>query len=133
MEDKTTFLLIDDDSDDRMLFQIALEDARANVAYMEASGCSEALKILESSSELPDYIFLDLNMPEIDGAECLSILKQHSRFSQIPVIMFSTSSDPEDISRTRKMGAIDFVSKPSKVSELTQLIDRIALSEKTNR
>ena len=133
MEDTTTFLLIDDDLDDRLLFQIALEDSKAHVGYMEASGCNEALKLLENSSELPDYIFLDLNMPEIDGVECLSILKQHNRFAHIPVIIFSTSSDPEDVSRTRKLGAIDFVSKPSKVSELTNLIDRIAMSEKSNR
>lgn len=115
-----------------MLFQIALDDASASVGYMEASGCNEAIKLLEESNELPDYIFLDLNMPEIDGVECLSRLKNHSRFSQIPVIIFSTSSDPDDVNRTRKMGAVDFVSKPSKVSELTRLIEKIALSEKTS-
>ena len=124
-----TFLLIDDDEDDRDLFEIALNNLEQKPNYHSAASCCSALELLESGTIKPDYIFLDLNMPQISGRECLKELKKSIKLSGIPVIIFSTSSDNRDISETKEMGAIDFITKPSKTSELTQILHNFILNQ----
>ena len=118
-----TFLLIDDDEDDRELFQIALDELENPVEYTGCDNCSKALEMLENSGTLPDYIFLDLNMPQMGGKQCLAKLKENARLLHIPVVIFSTSADPRDVEETRKLGAIDFITKPSRTSELTKILE----------
>lgn len=129
MEKQLNFLLIDDDADDRELFEIALENMTNKVNCTSAASCSEALQMLNSEHVKPDYIFLDLNMPQMSGRECLAALKQTIKLANIPVIIFSTSSDPRDRSDTQEMGAIDFITKPSKTSELSRLLDHFVTSQ----
>ena len=114
-----TFFLIDDDEDDRDLFLLALERTTINFNYLSASSGIEALERLQQDDIKPDFIFLDLNMPQMNGRECLIELKKNPVTSDIPVTIFSTSSDPNDIRETAEMGAAGFITKPSKTSELT--------------
>lgn len=123
MEKQITFFLIDDDEDDRELFEIALEKIEIPVNFLSAGDGMKALQLLKESNELPDYIFLDLNMPQMDGRECLTALKKDRQLSNIPVIIFSTSNDPRDKEDTQKLGAVDFITKPFKTSELTQILN----------
>lgn len=132
MNTSITFLLIDDDEDDRELFQLALEDLDHKTHFYEAASGRKALKMLENSHAVPDFIFLDLNMPEMNGKECLTILKQDHKYAGIPVIIFSTSSDPTDIKITKELGALDFITKPSKMSELTELLNKFILNQIPN-
>src|SRR4051812_41958395 len=113
------FLIIDDDEDDRELFGIALENADPSIKLIGAARGSDALDMLKNRNVVPDYIFLDLNMPQMSGRECLMELKRQEDLAKIPVIIFSTSSDPRDIKETGQLGAIDFITKPPKTSELT--------------
>ena len=122
-------MLIDDDEDDRDLFEIALEDLDTEVGFTGVGSCCDALDILNNTSETPDFIFLDLNMPQISGKECLASLKESLRLSKIPVIIFSTSSDPRDIKETKELGAIDFITKPNKTSELTTILKNFILNQ----
>lgn len=115
--------MIDDDADDRELFEIALEKASIKINYIGVDSCCNALEFLKTGGIIPDYIFLDLNMPQMSGRECLSELKSNIRLSQIPVIIFTTSSDPQDKKDTVAMGAIDFITKPSKTSELARVMN----------
>jgi len=124
-----TFFLIDDDEDDRELFQLALQETNAGVNYVSAQSGYEALEMLEKGEVVPDYIFLDLNMPQMSGRECLAELKQKINSAAIPVIIFSTSSDPRDIEDTKKLGAADFITKPSKISELTHLLNNFIINQ----
>jgi CheY-like chemotaxis protein len=119
---QVTFFLVDDDEDDQELFQIALEDANPEIRLVTAGNGSEALKMLERGEVVPDYIFLDLNMPLMDGKECLSQLKANPELSGIPVVIFSTSSDQRDKADTQRLGAIDFITKPPSISMLTTLL-----------
>jgi CheY-like chemotaxis protein len=121
--------LIDDDEDDRELFQIALEDLSFAHSYADASGGHEALKILRSGEFVPDVIFLDLNMPLMSGRECLQELKNNSQLAHIPVVIFSTSNAPADKIDIMQIGAIEFITKPSKTSELTHIIDDFITSK----
>ena len=67
MKKRITFLLIDDDEDDRELFEIALTEASSDAAFTSSSSCCDALELLKSGTLKPDYIFLDLNMPKKNG------------------------------------------------------------------
>jgi CheY-like chemotaxis protein len=114
--------LIDDDEDDRELFLIALNASPVATRCLAFDDCSQALRELRASSVFPDYIFLDLNMPGMDGRECLSELKKQASLRHIPVVIFTTSADSRDMAEARSLGAIDFITKPSKVSELTHIL-----------
>ena len=63
-------------------------------------------------------LFLDLNMPLMNGFEFLVILKSDPRFSPIPVIIFSTSDNPEDLYRAKELGAIQFITKTADIQLL---------------
>lgn len=117
------FFLIDDDEDDRDLFEMALQGMSEKIKFTSAKNGIVGLSILKEKTVKPDFIFLDLNMPEMSGRECLTELKKDDLTKKIPVVIFSTSSDPHDISDTSNMGAIDFITKPSKVSELTTALN----------
>lgn len=119
-----TFFLVDDDEDDRELFQLALEEADTDIRLNTAENGHAALNMLEQGVVKPDYIFLDLNMPLMGGKECLEALKSNPLLASIPVVIFSTSSDPKDREMTRQLGAIDFMTKPNRISELTTLLNR---------
>lgn len=114
-------LLIDDDEDDRDFFQFALETINKNIGYTGVESGHDGLLFLKNNT-LPDCIFLDLNMPGMSGRGCLIEIKVNPDYSHIPVIIFSTSSDPRDIKETKELGAVDFITKPSKTSDLIQAL-----------
>jgi CheY-like chemotaxis protein len=125
MRDKV-FFLIDDDEDDREFFKIALESINAATIFTSAADCCEAIKILESKILRPDYIFLDLNMPNMDGKACLVELRKSIHLLNIPVIIFTTSADKNDREQTARLGAAGFITKPSKISDLAELLKSFA-------
>lgn len=77
---------------------------------MFANDGKHAFKILEQF--LPDYIFLDINMPEMNGKVFLKELKSFTDLKSIPVIMFTTSDSDRDKADCKNLGALDFLSKP---------------------
>ena len=119
-------MIIDDDADDVELFCEALNEIDKNIECTCAHNGQEALKLLNKpDAPLPDYIFLDLNMPGLTGKQCLSMLKNNPRLRHIPVIIYTTSKLKEDIEETKKLGASSFVTKPSKMSDLRRAIGSI--------
>jgi len=128
MKDPKTFLLIDDDADDVALFQETLQEVSPVTLFRSAHDGHEALEMLAKESQLPDLIFLDLNMPRMSGQECLNKMKSDLRFQKIPVIMYTTSSHSRDIEETILSGAICFITKPSSVRELRTILHSITSS-----
>jgi len=116
-------LLADDDHDDCMFFKKALEELDPS-AKLEFVNDGDLLMIyLEKPlQELPDVIFLDINMPRKNGIECLSELKKNEKLKNIPVVMFSTSNSWETINSLFKSGAQIYIHKPSDFSQLKQVI-----------
>jgi CheY-like chemotaxis protein len=129
MDKHMNIMLIDDDEDDRDLFQMAINDLHTPINFTGVENCCDALVMLENKSVKPDYIFLDLNMPQMSGRECLTNLKKSIQLSKIPVIIFSTSSDPTDIKETKDLGAIDFITKPPRTSELTEILKNFIINQ----
>ncbi|MCW3075980.1 MAG: rcp1 3 [Bacteroidetes bacterium] len=109
----TEILLVDDDLDDQMFFKDVLSEIYPEIKCNIAGHGLEALLYLNSDIKFPSLIFLDLNMPVMNGFECLQKLKGDNRFKKIPVIIISTSSNPYDMEKAREMGAEHFFTKPA--------------------
>jgi CheY-like chemotaxis protein len=115
-------LLVDDDGDDKEIFCLALAQADPSMKCSIASDGLEALAMLNSASFIPDYIFLDLNMPLMNGKECLREIRKADRLRDVPVIIFSTSQLQKDIMETKTLGASSFITKPPSVAKLAQAL-----------
>ena len=105
-------LNVDDDVEDREFFCDALREIDPSITCLVAGSGMEALSLLEGQTKMPDYIFLDINMPMMDGKQCLRALKSIPDFESIPVIMYSTSTDTREIRECYRLGAADFLIKP---------------------
>jgi CheY-like chemotaxis protein len=117
--------LVDDDIDDHEIFKSALAKVDEDLALLTATNGYEALNVLSTASTLPDYIFVDLNMPRMGGLQFLKEIKQTDSLKDIPVIIYSTSSNPSDIAKTKQLGAISFVTKPSRFADLCSLLQSL--------
>ncbi|GAB3164425.1 response regulator [Telluribacter humicola] len=118
-----TWLLIDDDTDDQYLFSSALHDVNPTLQCVtEISGMSALEKLYKEESFTPEVIFLDLNMRGLDGKQCLSELKKIDRLKEVPIIIYSTSNYPRDISETRELGAAGYIVKPTGFTEIVKTI-----------
>jgi len=126
-------LFIDDDPDDTELFCEALNYLNSSdliaaekeaIECLTASNGRKAIELLSSLSKLPDYIFLDVNMPVMGGKECLKYLKANSLFSHVPVIMLSTALRPEDADEFLTLGAVECIRKPSGFTALVKVLSK---------
>jgi CheY-like chemotaxis protein len=113
-------LFIDDDIDDREFFIDALSYVDASIKCTLAKNCEHALSILAefSEQELPQYVFLDIHMPAMDGRGCLKKIKSDPKYSAIKVVMYSGTSDPELMKEYKDLGATYFLVKPLTFNEL---------------
>lgn len=114
--------LADDDDDDRMLFRDALKEIQSFVTLTIAKDGEHLMKLLHELAHLPDLLFLDLNMPLKNGLECLIEIKKEKKFASLPVIIFSTSSQPSAIDEVYKGGAHLYVRKPNDYLSLKKTI-----------
>ena len=113
-DNKNIFMIVDYDHYSRELFCEAVTEINSSNECLMAQDGEVALKTLRNGiKQLPDFIFLDLNMPLMDGKTCLTELKKDERLKNIPVIIFSTSSSPNEIAETNKLGALYFMVKPT--------------------
>jgi CheY-like chemotaxis protein len=120
------FFLADDDEDDRMLFYEALMEINPAIKCVMAKNGKEALLLLQNDLfELPDYIFLDLNMPLMNGLKCLGEIKKTTPLKHIPVVVYSTSAEKELNEESKKLGAMDFFVKPPNFSGLLKYLRKI--------
>ena len=115
--------LADDDIDDQLMFEEAIQqngnDVRLRTVY---SGEQLMRELTKEEAELPDLIFLDLNMPIKNGYECLDEIRVNEKLKHIPIAIFSTSSTADDIERTRQGGANAYIRKPANFNTLKEVI-----------
>ncbi|MEO6903175.1 MAG: response regulator [Bacteroidia bacterium] len=117
--------LVEDDEDDQLFFKEAIQQMGDSFYCTIASNGRKALEILNTSAALPDIIFLDINMPELNGFECLRELKKSARFNKIPVVILSTSISMDDILDPENEGVSMFFNKPSSFKTLSTLLKNI--------
>ena len=111
--------IVDDDEEDRELFLIAIKKIDTTIQLKEAANGLDALQKLKQLSTPPDIIFVDLNMPLMDGLSCITELKKDSRYNNIPIVVLTTSDNPKEKARAQSLGASCFLTKPSTVTMLT--------------
>ncbi|HSZ72866.1 MAG TPA: response regulator [Cytophagaceae bacterium] len=116
-------LIAEDDVDDQEIFSIAVSELDKSYDCTYTLNGIEALEQLNGSAELPDYIFLDLNMPRMNGIQCLEEIKKQERLSHIPVVIYSTSSGQNFIDEALLHGAASFITKPPRISELVTMLN----------
>jgi len=123
-------VLIDDDEDDRDMFAIALKTAEPEAKLITASNGPEALKILEAAGVLPAFIFVDLNMPFMNGIECLAAIKKLPLIKEVPVVIYTTTSSKEYAEETKNGGAAYFLVKPNSLYALSDMLEQILMGVK---
>jgi len=118
--------IADDDNDDLILFEDALREICKDSLLTTAKDGQQLMKILdETVPPPPDVIFLDLNMPRKNGFECLDEIKLSEKLKNIPIVIFSTSDQPEAINKVYEQGASYFLTKPSSFPLLKQAIQKV--------
>jgi CheY-like chemotaxis protein len=124
------FLLADDDQDDKELFEEALRNIDRHIEFYTATNGKELIDQLFTAQIHPEIIFLDINMPELDGWETLKTIKTDGRLSSIPVVMYSTSAAKIDGNKAIKAGAVCYFEKPYSFLKLQEFLEKITDSPK---
>ena len=126
MPTSITCLLIDDDSDDQEIFGMALAKVSMSIGCIVANDGHEAIeKLHNDGSFIPDLIFLDLNMPRMNGIQCLREIRKLVRLQDVPVIVYSTSSELKDFMESKQLGANDYLTKQSSLSALISKLTEV--------
>jgi CheY-like chemotaxis protein len=129
---KLFILVAEDDSDDRFLLQTAFKEKGYDDKLEFVENGVELLEFLsaiqhDKSGEdtYPYFIMLDLNMPKKDGREVLKEIKQHPVFKKIPIIVFTTTKNENEIKRCYELGANTYIVKPVSYEGLLKVLDNI--------
>ena len=119
-------LLADDDEDDRLFFEEALEDLKveSKIEIFE-DGHYLMEYIQDNNPDIPNIIFLDLNMPLKSGRDCLRELKKSNNTENTVIAIYSTSSSNSDIESTYKDGASLYIKKPNSFSDLKKVLQQV--------
>lgn len=117
-------LLADDDEDDCDFFKEALDEISIKTELTMVHDGVQLMDYLKKNiSNLPDVVFLDLNMPRKNGIECLTEIKENEKLKALPIIIFSTSLDSEIVDNLYKKGASFYIRKPGDFSKLKKVIE----------
>ena len=123
--DPISILLADDDKDDCLLFQDALEELPLQTHLSVVNNGEQLMTYLHKEKETPTVLFLDLNMPRKSGLECLAEIRRIQKLKNIPVVIFSTSGSEIAIEKTYTLGATYFICKPRSYGLLKKAIETI--------
>jgi DNA-binding NtrC family response regulator len=130
MGNKRLFVMIDDDTDDHEIFQMALNDLNRPVKCLFFPDCESALAHFSSKSVTPPgYVFIDINLPRINGDECLLQLQKLREFDSPCIIIYSTSIPDEWKPRLKKIGVDKFIQKTGSIHALTDQIQHLTKPE----
>jgi CheY-like chemotaxis protein len=132
---RVSFLMADDDPDDRLLTQRALREYRLMNGMMFVEDGQELMDYLRhqgkysdpASSPRPGVILLDLNMPRKDGREALMEIKADPELRMIPVVVMTTSRAEEDVVRSYNLGVNGYVTKPVTFQRLVEVMKTLAI------
>ena len=125
---RARILVIDDESGIREL--LSRELSVQGYSVQTASNGLEGLETI--AREKFQVVLCDLNMPKMGGKECLTQIKKDEHLHKIPVIMYTTSSQSKDIEETMQKGAICFITEPTNIKELNNILASIAGSVHNN-
>ena len=118
-------ILVDDDEDDRELFSAAIAQIAPHIHVDTFVNGRELIDFAKTNlSDIPDLIFLDVNMPLMDGIESLAALRELARFKTVPVIIYSTSDKEAYVKQAYGLGANLYIKKPDSFQETKKVLVR---------
>jgi CheY-like chemotaxis protein len=120
-----TILYAEDDIDDFVFFTEVAESLSPDNKCINTRNGVETIEFLEVAEELPEIIFLDINMPTMDGKACLRNIKKDERFQSIPVVVYTTSKNERDRLHCLQLGAMEYVEKPVNVKEAYDRLSKL--------
>lgn len=118
-------LLVEDDMIEVMKLTRAISTLQLPHKIIEAGHGEAALELLEKDKLNPDLILLDLNMPKMNGIEFLKNIKNNIDLNYIPIIIFTTSSNPRDLQEVYRIGVSGYILKPLKYEDYVKKIDSL--------
>lgn len=119
-------LLIDDDVDDHEIFKLALETVDKSILCVCIDKSRYAIEKLKAdASFIPSIIFVDINMPVMNGPECFTEIKKMEHLKDVPVIFYSTFADAAKINTMKNLGAVGYFEKPADLDVLTEKLSEL--------
>lgn len=122
---RKTVFIVDDDQDDREIFIEAIAEIDKSFNCITAENGEEAIRKLHAGVFVPNFIFLDLNMPRMNGRECLIEIKNIEHLQETPIIIYTTSSLQKEREELVKLGASKFITKPANFKELCHSLKKV--------
>lgn len=126
---KIIIALIDDDQDEKYIFQIALDELHIDYSFEYFSTPNAFLDhINNGTTVLPNIAFIDMHMPLISGLELLETIRQDSQFDKMRTVIYSNSMSEVTISAFKSLGTVDFIVKPPELSEMKNVLKRLIVT-----
>ena len=126
MQKHITILLVDDDHDDATIFKEAINQIQISANCVIATNGNEAIEKLETDPDfLPEYIFMDLVMPNMDGKKCIREIRKIKNNKNTPIIIHSSINLHNDAAELIETGASFYFQKPGSVGELTKILKKV--------
>jgi len=129
LNETCNIFLADDDEDDTFLFQEALGQIPLPTDLVIAENGMELMRKLGSTQQVPDLIFLDMNMPVKNGLECLQELRRSDIYKETPVVILSTSVAGYLLEDAYNAGANLYIQKPTSFSNLVTILKKCLLKK----
>ena len=118
-------LLVDDDDEDHLFFNLALQKVPKLIECSSARNAAEAFAILNNNFYTPHFIFIDINMPGVNGIECLSEIKKIDRLKEAKLYMYTTSTEEKIMNDCKQLGVEEIISKMSDITLLQEKLGRV--------
>jgi CheY-like chemotaxis protein len=122
-------VVADDDEDYRFLFEQSLHETGTASKLSFATNGLEVIALVNTMSTPPDIIFLDINMPKMDGLTALERIRANEVLLKVPIIIFSATTDPAKIQDAYQRGATLFVTKPAHYIDYLSLLRSLLISK----
>jgi CheY-like chemotaxis protein len=119
----TNVLIAEDDDDDYLIFSIAIAETSLTLLLKRAENGEILLKLLDE--QIPDILFLDLLMPCTDGRQCLREIRANKKYDTVPIIVYSSLTDLQNIEYCYREGSNLYVIKPNSIGDLKSALERI--------
>lgn len=126
MEKKFTIILTDDDEDDRDFFRMAVDSSQTDYNLLLFQDGVDLKNYLSANPPVkPDVIFLDINMPLLNGFQCLEFIREIYNPDEVPVVMYTTSRNQADREESARLGANQYLVKPNDIKDLKIAVQQV--------
>src|SRR4030095_3908981 len=126
MQEELLAFLIDDDLDDEEFFSMVMEETYPSIQCVFATDGVQALEKFHANlSFVPNIILIDINMPRMNGIDCLAEIKKLPHLQNSHIYMYSTSADPSMVERCISLGACGFIKKEPTTEALQKKISEV--------